>query len=63
MAIEPTFRGFNILHKNVEVNGLDIFYREAGSKNAFSILYFTDFFGFSKFVNDHRICGDCQQSG
>ena len=38
MAMEPTFRGFNILHKNVEVNGLDIFYREAGSKNAFSIL-------------------------
>jgi pimeloyl-ACP methyl ester carboxylesterase len=38
MAIEPTFRGFNILHKTVEVNGLDIFYREAGSKNAFPIL-------------------------
>ena len=30
MAIEPTFRGFNILHKTAEVNGLDIFYREAG---------------------------------
>ena len=37
MAIEPTFRGFNILHKTVEVNGLDIFYREAGSKNALPI--------------------------
>ena len=38
MGMEPTFRGFNILHKTVEVNGLDIFYREAGSKNACSIL-------------------------
>jgi pimeloyl-ACP methyl ester carboxylesterase len=38
MTSEPSFRGFNILHKTVEVNGLDIFYREAGSKNAFSIL-------------------------
>ncbi len=38
MIIKPSFRGFNILHKTVEVNGLDIFYLEAGSKNAFSIL-------------------------
>ena len=38
MTINPSFRGFNILHKTVEVNGLDIFYREAGSKNACSIL-------------------------
>ena len=38
MAIEPSFRGFDILHKTVEVDGLDIFYREAGLNNAFSIL-------------------------
>jgi pimeloyl-ACP methyl ester carboxylesterase len=38
MTSEPSFRGFNILHKTIEVNGLDIFYREAGPKDAFSIL-------------------------
>jgi len=38
MTIKPSFRGFNILHKTVEVNGLNIFYREAGSKNALPIL-------------------------
>ena len=37
MASESSFTGFNILHKTVEVNGLDIFYREAGSKNALPI--------------------------
>jgi pimeloyl-ACP methyl ester carboxylesterase len=38
MASESSFTGFNILHKTVEINGLDIFYREAGPKDAFSIL-------------------------
>ena len=38
MTPKPSFRGFNILHKTLEVNGLDIFYREAGPKEAFSIL-------------------------
>jgi pimeloyl-ACP methyl ester carboxylesterase len=38
MTSESSFRGFNILHKTVEINGLDIFYREAGPKDAFSIL-------------------------
>jgi pimeloyl-ACP methyl ester carboxylesterase len=37
MASESSFTGFNILHKTVEINGLDIFYREAGSKNALPI--------------------------
>jgi pimeloyl-ACP methyl ester carboxylesterase len=38
MASESSFTGLNILHKTVEINGLDIFYREAGPKDAFSIL-------------------------
>jgi pimeloyl-ACP methyl ester carboxylesterase len=38
MTSESSFRGFNILQKTIEVNGLDIFYREAGPKDAFSIL-------------------------
>ena len=37
MASESSFTGLNILHKTVEINGLDIFYREAGSKNALPI--------------------------
>jgi hypothetical protein len=41
LAIEPIFRGFNILHKTVKFNGLDIFYREAGSKMLFQSSYFT----------------------
>ena len=38
MTSESSFRGFNVLHKTVEINGLDLFYREAGPKDAFSIL-------------------------
>ncbi len=38
MTSDTSFRGFNILYKTIEVNGLDIFYREAGPKDAMSIL-------------------------
>jgi pimeloyl-ACP methyl ester carboxylesterase len=33
-----TFRGFNIRHKTIEVDGLEIFYREAGSDSAPTIV-------------------------
>ncbi len=36
--MHPAFRGFNIRHKTIEVDGLEIFYREAGSKDAPTIL-------------------------
>jgi pimeloyl-ACP methyl ester carboxylesterase len=36
--MHTTFRGFNILHKNIEVDGIEIFYREAGPSNAPTIL-------------------------
>jgi pimeloyl-ACP methyl ester carboxylesterase len=35
---ESVFRGFQILHKTIEVDGLDIFYREAGPESAPTIL-------------------------
>jgi pimeloyl-ACP methyl ester carboxylesterase len=38
MTSESSFGDFNILHKTAEINGLDIFYREAGPKDAISIL-------------------------
>ena len=38
MASESSFSDFSILNKTVEINGLDIFYREAGPKDATSIL-------------------------
>ncbi len=38
MTPDPSFRGFDISHKTIDVNGLNIFYREAGPKDAFSIL-------------------------
>jgi pimeloyl-ACP methyl ester carboxylesterase len=38
MTSESSFNGFNILNKTVEINGLDIFYREAGPKDATTIL-------------------------
>jgi len=38
MTLSSSFTGFNTLHKTVEINGLDIFYREAGPQNATSIL-------------------------
>lgn len=37
MTSATYFRGFNILHKTARINGLDIFYREAGPKDAFTI--------------------------
>jgi pimeloyl-ACP methyl ester carboxylesterase len=36
--MHTAFTGFNILHKNIEVDGLEIFYREAGSDHAPTIL-------------------------
>jgi pimeloyl-ACP methyl ester carboxylesterase len=36
--MQPAFRGFKIRHKTIEVDGLEIFYREAGSENAPTIL-------------------------
>ena len=38
MTPESSFIGFNTLNKTVEINGLDIFYREAGPKDATTIL-------------------------
>jgi len=38
MTPDPSFRGFDISHKTIDVNGLNIFYREANPKDAFSIL-------------------------
>ena len=38
MTPESSFIGFNTLNKTVEINGLNIFYREAGPKDATSIL-------------------------
>ena len=38
MTSESSFRGFTTLHKTVEIDGLDIFYREAGPKDATTIL-------------------------
>ncbi len=35
---QAAFRGFNTLHKNIEVDGLEIFYREAGPYDAPTIL-------------------------
>ena len=35
---EPPVRGPATLHKTIEVNGVKIFYREAGSKNAPTLL-------------------------
>ena len=36
--MHTAFRGFNIRHKTIEVDGLEIFYREAGLDNAPTIL-------------------------
>jgi pimeloyl-ACP methyl ester carboxylesterase len=36
--MHTAFRGFNILHKNIELDGLEIFYREAGPDDAPTIL-------------------------
>ncbi len=36
--MQTAFRGFNIRHKTIEVDGLEIFYREAGLDNAPTIL-------------------------
>jgi len=38
MVPKPSYRGFDILHKTVKINDLDIFYREAGAENTVSIL-------------------------
>jgi pimeloyl-ACP methyl ester carboxylesterase len=38
MASESSFRSFEITYKTVAVDGLNIFYREAGPKDAISIL-------------------------
>ena len=38
MTAESSHRGFNILYKTVEINGVDLFYREAGPKDALTIL-------------------------
>jgi pimeloyl-ACP methyl ester carboxylesterase len=36
--MQTAFNGFNILHKTIEVDGLEIFYREAGREDAPTIL-------------------------
>jgi len=38
MTSESSFSSFNTLHKTIEIDGIDIFYREAGPKDATSIL-------------------------
>ena len=38
MTSESPFKSFDIIYKTASVDGLDIFYREAGSKDAFTIL-------------------------
>ncbi len=38
MTSESSFSSFNTLHKTVEIDGFDIFYREAGPKDATTIL-------------------------
>lgn len=38
MAQETTYRGFNTAYKTVEIDGIDIFYREAGPKDALTVL-------------------------
>ena len=43
MTPESSFIGFNTLNKTVEINGLDIFYREAGPKDATTILFLHGF--------------------